>query len=201
MSKYPETLENIMEVLRSFPGVGNRGAERMILAMLKWPEGKLERLTELLQELPERVTFCPECGNIASDGEECNICRSLLRNRTVICVVEAFPQIVSLEKSSSFKGVYHVLGGKIAPLDGHGADKLKIAELTERVQKYNVTEVILALSSDIEGQATAVYLAQILQPYKIKISCLAQGLPAGADLSYADPATITAAISNRTIMM
>lgn len=200
MSKYPETLEGIMEVLRSFPGVGNRGAERMVLAMLKWPEGKLQHLTELLQELPERVTFCPECGNIASDGQECSICRSLLRNRAIVCVVENFPQIFSLEKSSFFKGIYHVLGGKIAPLDGHGADKLKINELIERVQRHSVTEVILALSSDIEGQATAVYLAQMLQPYKVKVSCLAQGLPAGSDLSYADPATITAALSNRTVM-
>jgi recombination protein RecR len=200
MSKYPETLENIMEVLKSFPGVGSRGAERMILAMLKWPEGKLQRLTELLQELPERVTFCPECGNIASDGKKCNVCRSLLRTSEVICVVENFPQIISMEKSALFKGVYHVLGGKIAPLDGHGADRLKIAELVERVQRHNVTEVILALSSDIEGQATAVYLAQVLQPYKVKISRLAQGLPAGSDLSYADSATIAAAISNRTEM-
>jgi recombination protein RecR len=200
MSKYPEVVEDVIEVFKSFPGVGARGAERMMLAMLKWPEGKLQHMAELLQTLPERVTFCPECGNISSDGNECNICRSHSRNPALICVVENFSQIISLEKGAFFKGMYHVLGGKISPLNGHGPEDLKLSELIERIQKHNVSEVILALSSDIEGQATAIYLAQILQPLNVKVSRLAQGLPAGSDLSYADAATLNVAINNRTLM-
>jgi recombination protein RecR len=200
MSKYPEIIEDIIDVLKSFPGIGARGAERMILAMLKWPNDKLQHLAELLQALPERVTFCAECGNISSDGEHCYICRSHSRNATIICVVENFSQIISLEKSAFFKGLYHVLGGKLAPLAGQGGEDLKISELVERVTKHNVTEVILALSSDIEGQATAIYLAQILQPLNVKVSRLAQGLPAGSDLSYADSATLAVALNNRTTM-
>lgn len=200
MGKYPEIIEDVIEMLKSFPGVGARGAERMLLAMLKWPEGKLVHMAELLRSLPERVTFCPECGNLASDGNACDICLSHSRNLALICVVENFSQIISLEKSGYFKGVYHVLGGKIAPLAGQAADKLKIAELITRINKHQVTEVILALSSDIEGQATAIYLAQILQPHNVKVSRLAQGLPAGSDLAYADAATLTVAINNRTLM-
>ena len=128
------------------------------------------------------------------------ICRSHSRNATIICVVENFSQIISLEKSAFFKGLYHVLGGKLAPLAGQGSEDLKISELVERVTKHNITEVILALSSDIEGQATAIYLAQILQPLNVKVSRLAQGLPAGSDLSYADSATLAVALNNRTIM-
>ena len=200
MNKYPEIVEDIIDVLKSFPGIGARGAERMILAMLKWPDDKLQHLSGLLQALPERVTFCAECGNISADGENCYICRSYSRNAKLICVVENFSQIISLEKSAFFKGIYHVLGGKLAPLAGQGSEDLKISELVERIKKHNVTEVILALSSDIEGQATAIYLAQILQPLDVKVSRLAQGLPAGSDLSYADSATLAVALNNRTTM-
>ena len=197
---YPEIIENIIAILKSFPGIGQRGAERMVLAMLNWPEEKLSCFSKLLNEVPQRVTFCPECGNLAEDDLLCQVCRSASRNQQLICVVENFSQVVSLEKNGFFKGVYHVLGGRIAPLDGQGAESLNIDKLLDRIKMNQVQEVILALSSDIEGQATALYLAQMLKPLQVKVSRPAQGLPAGTDLSYADAATLAMAINNRTMM-
>ncbi len=196
--KYPETLEDIIEALRRLPGVGRRTAERMALAMLKWRSDKLETLGELLQHLPQTVTFCPECGNLAQHGEKCLICQSPSRNSELLCVVEEFSQVVSIENSASFKGVYHVLGGKISPLDNRGAEDLRLDILMRRIGRGQIEEIILAMSPDVEGQATAIYIADLLQDKGLKISRLARGLPAGADLSYADAATIGAALEGRT---
>ena len=200
MSQYPEIVEEIISLLTDFPGIGRRGAERMVLSMLNWPEGKAAYLGQLLQDMQSRVSFCPECASLAEEGQLCTVCRTPSRNHQLICVVENFSQVINLEKSHLFSGVYHVLGGKIAPLDGRNVEDLRIDELIHRVKKDQVSEVILALSSDVEGQATAVYLAQLLKPLQTQVSCLAQGVPAGRDLSYVDSATLSAAMNNRTLM-
>lgn len=196
---YPEALEELMELLRGLPGVGKRSAERMALHFYGWEESRLKILGEALATLKERIGICPECGGMSSGKNElCAICSSSLRDPSVICVVEEFPQMRTIEAGGTFKGRYHVLGGRLAPLEGKLADSLSIEPLMRKVDRGEVREIIFALSSDVEGQATAVYLAGLLKDKNIKISRLAQGLPAGSDLSYADPATIAAALNGRT---
>lgn len=200
-NSYPDALLELMELLRSLPGVGRRSAERMALAIYKWDEDKLEALSGNLHTLKQRVCLCPECGNLAGGKDEngglCCICASPLRDASSICVVEEATQIRIIEASGTFKGHYHVLGGRIAPLEGKGIDSISIEALEHRIEQGEIREIILALSPDVEGQATALYLAKRLSGHEIRISRLAQGLPAGSDLSYADPATIAAALSGR----
>ena len=199
--KYPQALEELMEFLRGLPGVGRRSAERMALSLFAWDGEKLEALSENLRTLKQRVRKCPQCGNLAGDDTEdglCMICISPVRDASVVCVVEEATQIRSIEASGVFKGLYHVLGGRIAPLEGKGIESIDVDGLEKRIAGGGIREIILALSPDVEGQATAIYLANRLKFPELKISRLAQGLPAGSDLSYADPATIAAAVSGRT---
>lgn len=195
--KYPKAIEEIIELLKTLPGVGRRSAERMAFSMLKWDSDKLDILGTHLKTLHEKIGTCPECGNLASSGELCNICALPSRDRALICVVEEAFQVQNIESSSFFRGVYHVLGGKLSPLEGKNAKDLKLDELLERIKKQNVREIILALSPDVEGQATAIYIAEMLNGNELKITRLAQGLPAGSDISYADSATIAAALNGR----
>ena len=200
--KYPQALEELMELLRGLPGVGRRSAERMAFSLYSWGGEKLEALSANLHTLQQRVGKCPRCGNLAGDDNEdrlCPICASPIRDTSVVCVVEEAPQIRTIEASGVFKGVYHVLGGRIAPLEGKGIDSIDADGLEKRIAENAIREIILALSPDVEGQATAIYLANRLKDKNLKISRLAQGLPAGSDLSYADPATIAAALSGRTL--
>jgi len=187
-----------MELLRGVPGVGKRSSERMAFALLRWDEAKLAALSEAIRDLKRRVTPCPVCGNLASDGAPCAICRSPLRDASSICVVEEASEIRAIEASCCFKGLYHVLGGRLAPLEGKTPESLGIETLEKRLDSGAVKELIFALSSGVEGQATAVYIANRLKGRNLKISSLACGLPAGSDLSYADAATLTAALRGRT---
>ena len=198
--KYPETVEELIGLLKSLPGIGWRSAERMALSMIKWDSEKLEKLASAVHDAAERITFCPTCGNLSEDEELCGVCRNATRDETTICVVEDFSQILSIEESAYYKGLYHVLGGKLSPLSGVGPDKLNIATLLKRIGENDVREVILALSPDVEGQATAVYLSGQLAGKGIKVTRLAQGLPAGSDISFADSATIGVALSGRTVI-
>ena len=199
-SRYPDALEGLMEMLRSLPGVGRRSSERMALSILKWDEAKLSALSESLRDLKARVTICPECGNLSSDGNPCLVCSSPIRDASSICVVEEAFQIRSIEACGVFKGRYHVLGGRIAPLEGKTAESLTLDLLFKRLDSGDTKELILALSPDVEGQATAVYIANKLKDRGLRISRLARGLPAGSDLSYADPATMAAALDGRTVL-
>ena len=200
--QYPEALDELMEFLRTLPGVGRRSAERMALAFYSWDEEKLAALGKNLAELKKRICKCRICGNMASgDNEEqlCRVCASPVRDRSILCVVEDSPQIRSIEASGVFRGVYHVLGGRIAPLEGKGVESIDLAGLERRLDEGEIKEVILALSPGVEGQATAIYIANALRERGVSISSPARGLPAGSDLSYADPATIAAALSGRTV--
>jgi recombination protein RecR len=197
-AKYPKALTDIIDILKTLPGVGKRSAERMAFSMLKWQSEKLNSLGDSIKTLKEKVTSCPECGNLASGGELCDVCASHSRDKSLICVVEEASQIFSMEENGFYKGVYHVLGGKLSPLEGKGVEELSIDALKKRIESFGVKELILALSSDVEGQATAVYLAETFKDTGVKVTRLAQGLPAGSDISYADSATIAAAFNGRT---
>ena len=197
-TQYPEQLNNLIDLFCSLPGVGKRTAVRMAFTVLKWPAEKQKALGEILCNLDENIAFCPECGNIAPRESKCLYCLNPSRHRDMICVVEDFSQIGSIESSGFFKGLYHVLGGRLAPLEGKNAEDLNLDSLMKRVAENGVSEVILALAQDVEGAATAIYIADLLKDMNVKITRLARGLPAGSDLSYADSATVAAALNGRT---
>ncbi len=196
-SKYPEIINDLIAAFKSFPGVGQRSAVRMAFAVLKWQAGKQKALGKILSELDDKIGPCPKCGNISSPEQLCNYCSDMSRNHNVICVVEEVTQISSIEASGLFKGGYHVLGGKLAPLEGKGVDDLNLATLLKRVKEDDIIEVILALGQDVEGQATAIYISDLMKNMNVKVTRLARGLPAGSDIAYADSATIAAALSGR----
>lgn len=196
--RYPETLDELIEYFKLLPGIGRRGAERMALAMLEWDENRLRSFGSVISALPDTVGNCPECGAIAPKGECCEICSDLRRDDSLLCVVENMTQLAAVEKGNYFRGRYLVLGGRISPLDGEDGSSLNIPLLQKKAAAPEVREVILALSSDVEGRATAAFLAELLQDLPVKITRPALGLPAGANLSYADGATIAAAFSGRT---
>lgn len=201
LTPYPGAIAEMMELFKTLPGVGKRSAERMALAVLKWDDSKIHALADVLSTLRDRVGICSVCGNLADGAGEnalCPICAASDRDVTSLCVVEDALQIRSVEAGGVFRGVYHVLGGRIAPLEGKDIGALTIEQLEARLDEGIIREVILALSPDVEGQATAVYLANRLKNRDLTISRPARGLPAGSDLSYVDPATIAAALNGRT---
>ena len=198
--RYPEAAEELIEYFRQLPGVGRRGAERMVLALLEWDEEKQRLLGLNIARLPENIGHCPECGAICARGNKCAICNDLRRDDSMLCVVENMPQLAAVEKALSYRGKYLVLGGRLSPLDGEDGSALNLALLRERAGNGRVKEVILALSPDVEGRATAAYLAELLKDLDVKLTRPALGLPAGANISFADGATVSAAFSGRTQM-
>ncbi len=194
---YPSAFQELANLLKTLPGIGKRSAERMVFSMLKWPPEKLALLGAAVSDLHEKVTLCPECGNLSSDAAPCGICMNSSRDKTLICVVEDASQIYNIENSGLFKGVYHVIGGKLSPLEGKGIKDINIQTLVKRIESNAVKEVILAFSSDVEGQATSIYIGEELKRKNVSVTRLAHGLPAGSDISYADSATIAAALHGR----
>lgn len=195
-SGYPSALQRLIALFGRLPGVGKRTAERLALAVLDWPDEQIRQFGDDLLHLKERVTFCPVCGNLA-EGDLCGICRAPDRKSDVICVVEQAAQIPVIEGSGCFRGLYHVLGGKLVPLEGKGPADLRIAELRERLTGGEVAEVIVATSPDVEGEATAHFLAEEFADLPVIFSRIAAGVPVGADLSYADAATMAVALGGR----
>jgi recombination protein RecR len=181
---------------KRLPGIGGRTASRLALALLDWPDELLETFGQELAALRENVKWCTTCGNL-SDTETCRICRSPERDRTQICVVEVATQIPVFESSGSYRGLYHVLGGRLLPLEGIGPDELRVQELRDRLGSGEVQELILATSPDVEGEATAHYLAAEFAATGVQITRIAAGVPVGADLSYADAATMARALAGR----
>ena len=196
-SGYPEAVEALIGELKQLPGVGRRGAERMALSLLDRSAAELEALGNLIGSLPRTVGRCPRCGAFSEAESLCGICSDFNRDSGLLCVVESMPQLFAVEASGHYKGRYLVLGGKISPLDSENGEGLNIGGLCRILEEGNIREVILALSSDVEGRATAVFLAEILEKYQVKVSKPALGLPAGANLSFADAATIAAALRGR----
>ena len=195
--QYPEQLRRLMAYLGHLPGVGPRTAERMGTAMMSWKDEELAQLGTLLSTLKENVTLCPKCGNYMERGGNCSICDDAARQEDIICVVEQVAQIIVIEKSGCFKGMYHVLGGKLSPMSGVGPDDLRIEQLRKRLDSGKVKELLIATTPDVEGEATANYLAQLFSDSGILVSRIAAGIPVGADLAFADSATLASAISGR----
>ena len=196
--KYPVTLEELMRFCRRLPGVGRRGAERMAFALLQWKPDELHEFGNLIAQMPESVTFCPVCGNIAEFNDECDICQDRTRDDSTLCVVEEFSQITAFENGKIFRWRYHVLGGTLSPLAGRSDEDLAIDSLLRRIDSGNFKEIIIALGGDVEGQATTVYLKRLLAGRDLKVTQLARGLPATFDIAYADAATLSVALSGRT---
>ena len=197
MLRYPEAVDQLIDEFRTLPGVGRRAAERMALSLLERDDDTLVELGNIISGIPDRVWRCPECGAIAEKGELCEICSSPRRDKSLLCVVEDMPQLFSIESSGYFQGTYLVLGGHLSPMDDEFGKKLNLDGLKKRVSSGEIREVILALSSDVEGRATSAFLEEMLMEYNIEVSRPALGLPAGANLSFVNAATIGAALRGR----
>jgi len=192
----PEPLLRLIEELQRLPGIGPKGAQRLAFYMLKAPREQAERLSDAIRELKVRVTYCSICSSI-TDADPCVYCRSEDRNHRVICVVEEPQNVSAIEKTRDFNGVYHVLMGALSPLQGIGPDDLKIHGLLTRIGSQAVDEVILATNPNVDGEATAIYLARLLKPLGVKVTRIAMGVPVGSDLEYADQVTMHKALEGR----
>jgi recombination protein RecR len=191
-------VQNLVAQLTRLPGIGTRTAQRLTFHLLQVPKGEALALAEAITEVKERVRFCRECGNLTED-EVCEICRDARRDRTVICVVEQPVDLVSLERTAEFRGLYHVLGGALSPLDGVEPEHLRLDELMRRVERDGVEEVVLATNPNMTGEATAAYIADRLRD-RVRVTRLASGLPVGGDLEYADEVTLGRALAGRREM-
>lgn len=198
--EYPSKLiENAVEEISRLPGIGKKTALRLALHLLKEPEGSTFQLTQALNELRSKIKYCKNCHNIA-DEEICNICSSHRRDRSIICVVEDTRDVLAIENTSQYTGLYHILGGVISPIEGIGPSELNIEQLTRRIEenREEVKEVIFALSPTMEGDTTAFYLTKKLKEFGIKISTIARGIPVGGELEYTDEITLGRSILSRT---
>lgn len=196
MSAYTKSMQELIECFKKMPGIGAKTAERMAFYVLKAPADEMVRFSSVIRRVKEDVKFCKICGNL-SETETCQICNDPRRDKTVICVVEEPTDLILIEKSGRYKGTYHVLFGAISPLEGIGPEELRIKELMARIKEDKVKEVILAMDSNAEGETTALYLSETIQPLKIKISRIAYGIPVGGNLDYIDQATLIKAFEGR----
>jgi recombination protein RecR len=193
---YEGVVQELIDELSRLPGVGPKSAQRIAFHLLQTEDDQAKKLAEVLLEVKERVRFCDTCGNVAEDAE-CNICKDPRRQRNAICVVEESKDVQAIERTREFRGLYHVLGGAISPIEGIGPDNLRIKELMMRLSNPEIQEVIIATDPNLEGEATATYLSRMLVPLGITISRLASGLPVGGDLEYADEVTLGRAFEGR----
>jgi recombination protein RecR len=189
-------LQDLVDELGRLPGIGPKSAQRIAFHLLAADPTDVERLVTAVTEVKSRVRFCDTCGNVA-EAAQCRICQDPRRDATVICVVEEAKDVVALERTREFRGLYHVLGGAISPIDGIGPDDLRIAALMTRLASGEVTEVIIATDPNIEGEATASYLARFMGAMNVRVTRLASGLPVGGDLEYADDVTLGRALEGR----
>ena len=189
-------VQDLIDALRRLPGIGQKSAQRLAFHLLRSNADEALALADAIRAAKERVAICGECFNV-SEGERCRYCRDPRRDGTLICAVEEPADIVAVERTQEFRGRYHVLGGHISPMDGIGPDDLHIRELLERLRSGEVKEVILATNPTVEGEATAIYLANILKPIGVRVTRIASGLPVGGDLEYADEVTLGRALEGR----
>jgi len=196
---YEGVVADLIEELGRLPGVGPKSAQRIAFHLLQADAEDVTRLAEVLLQVKARVRFCDVCGNV-SEQERCRICRDTRRDPSVICVVEEPRDVVAIEKTREFHGLYHVLGGAISPIDGIGPNELRIRQLMGRLASDQVTELILATDPNLEGEATATYLARLVRPMGLRVTRLASGLPVGGDLEYADEVTLGRAFEGRRLI-
>jgi len=196
---YEGIIQELIDELGRLPGIGPKSAQRIAFHILQTESFDVTRLAEVLIEVRDKVHFCSVCGNV-SEQDRCSICRDPRRQQTTICVVEEAKDVVAIERTREFRGLYHVLGGAISPIDGVGPDNLRIRELMVRLADTAITEVIIATDPNLEGEATATYLSRLLSPLGIRITRLASGLPVGGDLEYADEVTLGRAFEGRRVV-
>ena len=189
-------LVRLVEQLQRLPGIGAKSAQRLAFHLLRQPRAEVDALIDAMRDVKEQVTYCSVCSNI-TDSDPCFYCTDPGRDRRVICVIEEPHNVAAVENTREFKGTYHVLMGALSPLQGVGPDDLKIRGLLERVRDGDITEVILATNPNVEGEATAIYLAKLLKPIGVKVTRIAMGLPVGSDIEYADEVTMHKAMSGR----
>jgi len=196
---YEGVVQDLIDELGRLPGIGPKSAQRIAFHLLQADSLDVSRLVNALVQVKEKVRFCSICGNVA-ESELCRICSDPRRDLTYICVVEEPKDVVAVERTREFRGRYHVLGGAISPIEGVGPDDLRIKELLTRLADADVSEVIIATDPNLEGEATATYLARLLRPLNLKVTRLASGLPVGGDLEYADEVTLGRAFEGRRVL-
>ena len=193
---YPKSIAALIEQFQKFPSVGPKSAQRMAFHLLKMPKAEVEKFAKSIIEAKENTFACDVCFNMSSTNP-CEICSSNSRDKSIICVVSETKDLIAIEKTNEFKGLYHVLQGLISPIDGIGADDIRVKELLHRLAENDIKEVILALNPSVEGEATSLYLGKLIKPFGIKITRIAFGLPVGSDLEYADEITLARALEGR----
>ncbi len=193
---YEGIVQDLIDEFGRLPGIGPKSAQRITFHILQTRSFDVQRLSELLVEVREKVRFCSKCGNVTEE-ELCSVCRDPRRDTTLLCVVEEPKDVLAIEKTRQFKGLYHVLGGAISPIDGIGPDDLSIAQLMQRLASEDIHEVIIATDPNLEGEATAAYLSRLLKTIEVPVSRLASGLPVGGDLEFADEVTLGRAFEGR----
>ena len=193
---YEGVVQELIDELSRLPGVGPKSAQRIAFHLLQAEDDQAKKLAQVLIEVKERVRFCETCGNVSED-HLCNICRDQRRNRAMICVVEESKDVQAIERTREYRGLYHVLGGAISPIEGIGPDQLRIKELLARLSDASIQEVIIATDPNMEGEATATYLTRMMSTLEITVTRLASGLPVGGDLEYADEVTLGRAFAGR----
>ncbi|HEY3684901.1 MAG TPA: recombination mediator RecR [Streptosporangiaceae bacterium] len=196
---YEGVVQTLIDELGHLPGVGPKSAQRIAFHLLASDPADVRRLVDALVEVKQKVRFCRICGNVAEE-DECRICRDTRRDPAVLCVVEEPKDVVAIEKTREFRGRYHVLGGAISPIEGVGPDDLRVKELMTRLADGVITELILATDPNLEGEATATYLARMIKPLGLRVTRLASGLPVGGDLEYADEVTLGRAFEGRRLL-
>ena len=196
MAYYPEPVARLIDALQRLPGIGPKTAQRLMFFLLKRPADEVRELSGALAAVKERIVYCTTCFNV-TDQDPCRICADPARDAGVLCVVEEPNDLLAMERTGEYKGRYHVLLGALSPLDGVGPDDLKVRELLLRLEEGPAREVILATNPNVEGEATALYLAKLLRPLGVRVTRIARGLPVGGDLEYADQVTLTKALEGR----
>ena len=193
---YPKIIEQLIEHFVKFPGVGRRSAERMVLWLLDRPGDDADQFARAVTELKERMRFCPRCNNL-TDEELCRICQDTRRDSRVLCIVESPKDLIAIERTGAFKGVYYVLLGSICPAEGRGPDEIKLDGLKARIREEGINEVIIATDPDTEGEMTALHLIDELKPMGVKLSRIGMGLPVGSSVEYVDHSTLTVSMNSR----
>ena len=201
MSFFPASLENLIDKFASLPGIGRKSAQRLAFYILSLPEGEAESFVNAIIEAKSNVSCCKVCQNL-TEGEICSVCSSARRDRSIVCVVSEPRDVLSIERSREYNGVYHVLHGVLSPISHVGPDDIKIKELISRVaaDDSEISEIIMATNPDTEGEATAMYISRLLKPFDVKVTRLAYGIPVGSNLEFADDATLLRAIEGRIEM-
>ncbi len=199
MPDFAEPLARLIQEFRRLPGIGQKSAQRLAFHMMRAPRADAEKLAQAVLDVKDRLELCVECNNV-SEGELCPYCRDQARDRSVVCVVEEPHNILPIETTRTFEGVYHVLHGSISPLRGVGPEQLRLKNLLDRIAGGAVKEIILATNPTVEGEATAVYLARLLKPLGLKTTRIAMGIPVGSDLEFADEVTLSKSLENRREM-